>query len=260
MQHTFLGVRHFLPALLQNIFLRKRPRRYYCHCACFFDASDLPVADLWLLYGSMHFLRFGIFLAPCYRKQIRESAEGVDSIVVDSFLNRMLSQLEICDYCTVACIFRDVSASVQLCMLLCLLVSRCLWLWFSVFLGRWIFAYLGFCVFTRASTSLRLYVHASLRPCTSASLRFCIFTSLHFCISASLRLWFLCLSLSSRLCVSGSLHLCVCVFSCLCVFAYLDHCVGASISASVCFCLSISRLLCFIFACLAFLSLSSSGS
>ena len=105
-----------------------------------------------------------------------------------------------------------------------------------------------------------LYVFASLRPCVHAPPLLYGSTFLRLCISASLRLWFLCLSLSLRLCLSGSLHLCVCVFSCLCVFAYLDHCVGASISASVCLRLSISRLLCFIFACLAFLCLSSSGS
>ena len=206
MQHTFLGVRHFLPALLQNIFLRKRPRRYYCHCACFFDASDLPVADLWLLYSSMHFLRFGIFLAPCYRKQIRESAEGVDSIVVDGFLKRMISQLEICYYCTVACIFRDVSASVQLCMLLCLLVSRCLRLWFSVFLGRWIFAYLGFCVFTRASTSLRLYVYASMHLRFSTVLHFYVFAFLHLCVSDFCVSLYLCVSVSRALYIFASVY------------------------------------------------------
>ena len=67
LQHTFLGVRHFLPALLQDFFLRKRRRGYYYHCAWFFDADDLTVADLGLISCTIHFWAFGIFCPPCYR-------------------------------------------------------------------------------------------------------------------------------------------------------------------------------------------------
>ena len=67
LQHTFLGVRNFLPALLQDFFLRKRRRGYYYHCAWFFDADDLTVADLGLISCTIHFWAFGIFCPPCYK-------------------------------------------------------------------------------------------------------------------------------------------------------------------------------------------------